>query len=112
MPILKKREIDNLEQMSGEELEAFLEGLPAGQYDIEDLFDFLEIKMAKEECNHSLRFAMQFMMENRLNFPKVSSWLQQNGGFCDCKVLEQIVPTWRKAFDRELEPEDAKPVED
>ena len=99
MPILKKREIDNLEQMSGEELEAFLESLPAGQYDIEDLFDFLEYKLEKEECNHTLRFSMQYMMENRLNFPKVSAWLQQNGGYCDCKVLEQIAPAWRRAFD-------------
>jgi len=99
MPILKKHEIDNLEQMSGEELEAFLESLPAGQYDIEELFDFVEDKLEREECNHSLRFSMQFIMENRLNFPKVSTWLQQNGGFCDCKVLEQIAPPWRAAFD-------------
>jgi hypothetical protein len=103
MPILKKREIDNLEQMSGEELEAFLETLPAGQYDIEDLFDYLEYKLEKEECNHSLRFAMQYMMENHLNFPRVSSWLQQNGGYCDCKVLEQIAPAWRKAFGGDAE---------
>lgn len=101
MPILRKREVENLAQMSGEELAEFLENLPAGQYDIEDLFDFLEDKLEREECKHSLRFSMQFMMENRLNFPKLSSWLQQNGGFCDCKVLEQIAPEWRKAFDRE-----------
>lgn len=99
MPILRKREVENLTQMSGEELEEFLENLPAGQYDIEDLFDFLEMKLEREECNHSLRFAMQFMMENRLNFPRLTNWLQQNGGFCDCKVLEQIAPEWRKAFD-------------
>ena len=99
MPIIRKREIENLAQMSGEELAEFLETLPAGQYDIEDLFDFLEMKLEKEECNHSLRFAMQFMMENRLDFPRLTSWLQQNGGFCDCKVIEQIAPEWRKAFD-------------
>ncbi len=99
MAILRKREIENLGQMSGEELEAFVEKLPAGQYDIEDLFDFLEDKLAKEECNHSLRYSMQYIMENRLNFPKLTAWLQQNGGFCDCKVLEQITPEWRKAFD-------------
>lgn len=100
MAILRKREIENLGQMSGEELEAFVEKLPAGQYDIEDLFDFLEVKLAKEECNHSLRYSMQYIMENRLNFPKLTAWLQQNGGFCDCKVLEQITPEWRKAFDK------------
>lgn len=99
MAILRKREIDNLAQMTGEELEEFLDSLPTGQEDIEDLFDFLETKMAREECNHSLRFSMQYMMENRLNFPKLSSWLQRNGGFCDCKVLEQIAPEWRKTFD-------------
>lgn len=99
MPILRKREVENLAQMSGEQLEEFLENLPAGQYDIEDLFDFLEMKLETEECNHSLRFAMQFMMENRLDFPRLTNWLQQNGGFCDCKVLEQIAPEWRKAFD-------------
>jgi hypothetical protein len=99
MAILRKREIDNLEQMSGEELEEFLDSLPTGQEDIELLFDFLETKLAREECNHSLRFSMQYMMENRLNFAQLSSWLQRNGGFCDCKVLEQIAPAWRKAFD-------------
>ncbi len=99
MPIIRKREVENLAQLSGEELAEFLESLPAGQYDMEDLFDFLEMKLEKEECNHSLRFAMQFMMENRLDFPRLTSWLQQNGGFCDCKVIEQIAPEWRKAFD-------------
>lgn len=99
MAILKKREIDSLEQMNGEELEAFIGALPASQLDIEEMFDFLESKLEDESCAHTLRFAMQFMMENRLNFPGLSAWLQRNGGYCDCKVLEQIAPAWRKAFD-------------
>ena len=99
MPIVRKREIENLEQLSGEELDEFLDNLPAEKEDIEELFDFLEIKLEREPCNHSLTFAMQFMMENRLNFPKLTAWLQQNGGFCDCKVLEQIASEWRKTFD-------------
>ena len=105
MPILRKRQIENLAQLSGEELNEFLASLPAGQYDIEDLFDFLEFKLEKEECNHSLRFAMQYMMENRLDFPRLTSWLQENGGFCDCKVLEQIAPAWRAAFGEENQAE-------
>ena len=99
MPIVKRREIENLEQMNGEELAAYLEKLPAGQFDIEDHFDFLEAKFEKEECNHSLRYSMQYIMENRLNFPKLTAWLQQNGGYCDCKVIKEIAPVWRKAFD-------------
>jgi len=99
MPVVRKRQIENLEQLSGEELEAFVNSLPAEKENIEDLFDYLEIRLEKDPCNHSLRFAMQFMMENRLNFPKITSWLNDNGGYCDCKVLEQITPEWRKVFD-------------
>jgi hypothetical protein len=99
MPIVRKREIENLEQMNGEEIEAFLAALPAPKEKIEDLFDFIDFKLEREPCNHSLRFAMQYMMENRLNFPKVTSWLNENGGYCDCKVMEEIAPKWWAKFD-------------
>ena len=98
MPILRKREIESLAQLNSEEMEDYIRSLPASQDDIEGLFNFLEKRLAKEECNHSLRFSMQYMMERRLNFPKITSWLNENGGYCDCKVLEQITPEWRKAF--------------
>ena len=99
MPIIKKSEIEKLEQMNGEEIEAFIENLPAPKEKIEDLFDYLEIKLEREDCDHTLRYAMQFVMEKRLNFPKITAWLNNNGGYCDCKVVEQIVPAWRRVFD-------------
>lgn len=99
MPILRKTQIENLEQMSGEELERFLENMPAGKDDIEEMFDYIEMKLEDESCNHTLRFAMQYIMENRLNFPKLSGWLSSNAGVCDCKVLERIAPVWWKVFD-------------
>ena len=98
MPILRKREIENLEQMSGEELQAFLDSLPAGQETISELLDYVEDELYESECNHSLQYSMRFMMENKLDFPKITSWLNNNGGYCDCKVMEQIAPIWRKKF--------------
>ena len=98
MPIVRKREIENLEQMNGEELEAFLETLPAQQHTISDLLDFVEDELYDAECNHSLQYSMRFMMDNRLDFPKLTSWLNENGGYCDCKVMEQIAPAWRAKF--------------
>src|SRR5687767_13426921 len=94
MPIVRKREIENLEQLSGEELQAFLDSLPAGQDTISELLDFVEDELYGIECNHSLQHAMHFMLENDLNFPKITSWLNENGGYCDCKVMEQIAPHW------------------
>ena len=98
MPVVRKREIENLEQMSGEELEAFLDSLPAGQDTISGLLDFVEDELYETECNHSLQHSMRFMMDNKLNFPKITSWLNENGGYCDCKVIEQIAPPWRAKF--------------
>ena len=72
MPVVRKREIENLEQMSGEELQAFLDSLPAGQETISRLLDFVEDELYETECNHSLQFAMRFMMENRLEDHKLA----------------------------------------
>ena len=98
MPIVKKREIENLEQLSGEELQAFLDSLPEQQITISRLLDFVEDELYDKECDHSLRYAMRFMMEERLDFPKLTSWLNRQGGYCDCKVMEQIAPIWRAKF--------------
>lgn len=98
MPILRKREIENLEQLSGEELERFLDSLPERQETVSELLDFLEDELYERECDHSLQLSMRFMMEKGLNFPRLTSWLNNNGGYCDCKVMEQIAPIWRKKF--------------
>ena len=98
MPILRKRQIENLEQLNGEELEGFIDLLPAGQATIGHLLDYIEDELYESECDHSLRHAMRFMMEQHLNFGKITSWLNDNGGYCDCKVMEQIAPIWRAKF--------------
>ncbi len=98
MAILKKRQIENLEQLSGQELQAFIDSLPAAQHTISELLDFVEDELFETECNHSLQFSMRYMMENHLNFGKITSWLSDNGGYCDCKVMEQIAPKWRAKF--------------
>ena len=98
MPILKKRQIENLQQLSGEELRAFIDSLPAGQETVSRLLDHIEDELYDKECNHSLQYAMKFMMDNRLDFGKLTSWLTNNGGYCDCKVMEQIAPIWRGKF--------------
>ena len=98
MPVVRKREIENLQQMSGEELQAFLDTLPERQETISKLLDFIEDELYETDCNHSLQYAMKFMMDNQLDFPKLTSWLNENGGYCDCKVMEQIAPPWREKF--------------
>ena len=90
MPVIRKREIENLEQMSPEEVQAFLDSLPERQDTISDLLDYIEDELYDSECDHHLRHAMRFMMQNQLDFPKLTSWLNENGGYCDCEVMKQI----------------------
>lgn len=98
MPIVRKRQIENLEQLSGEELQAFIDSLPAQQHTISELIDHVEDELYGTTCNHSLQHAMRYMMENHLNFGKITAWLSDNGGYCDCEVMAQIAPIWRAKF--------------
>ena len=98
MAILRKRQIENLEQMSDEQLEAFLDAMPAGQESMSELLDYVEDELYGTECDHTLRYSMRFMMERGLNFPKITNWLNENGGYCDCDVMKQIAPLWRAKF--------------
>lgn len=99
MPIVKKREVEIMAQLSGEELERHLEKLPAKKDQFDRLFDFLETKLESQPCDHTSRFTMQFIMQNMMDFGKVSGWLSQNGGFCDCKIVEEIAIPWREIFE-------------
>lgn len=98
MPILRKREIEMLAQMNGEELERFFASLPITKEDLEAMFEYIEDELYETECDDTARFAMQFMLNNGLSFPKILAWLNANGGHCDCKIMENIERPWRKTF--------------
>ncbi len=98
MPIVKRREIEMVSQLNGEELERFLDSLPLKKRELESLFEYLEDELETEDCDHTARFAIKFMMIYKLPFPKILAWLNKNGGYCDCKILANIETEWRKAF--------------
>lgn len=98
MAIVKKRDVEIMAQLNGEELERHLAKLPARKQQFDGLFDFLETKLAGQSCDHTSRFTMQYLMQNMMDFGKVSGWLSQNGGYCDCKIVEEISVPWREIF--------------
>ena len=101
MPLIKKRQLENWTQLSGDERTRFIENLPADKESIEDLFDYLDVRLSKGECDHDLKSTMQFLMENRLDMPRFMSWLNENGAYCDCEILQHVEPQWFLAFDEE-----------
>lgn len=101
MAIVKKREIEVMAQLSGEKLKRHLNKLPATKTQFEDLFNYLQLRLQVQTCDHTSRLTMQFMMQNMMNFPKVSGWLSQNGGYCDCTILKEIAVPWWKLFENQ-----------
>lgn len=98
MAIVKKREVEIMAELNNEELVKHLEKLPAKKEQFDALFNYLETKLATQECDHTSRFTMQYLMQKMMDFPKVSAWLSQQGGYCDCKILEEIAIPWREIF--------------
>lgn len=98
MAILRKRQIENLQQMNGDELEEFFASLPVTKEEMEAMFEFIEDELYDSECDDTARFAMQYMLNKNLPFPKILAWLNANGGHCDCKIMENIEHSWREAF--------------
>ncbi len=53
------------------------------------LFDYLEVRIQEEGCNHSRRFTQAWLDEN-INFMQhdaILTELDDMGGYCDCEVL-------------------------
>lgn len=101
MPIIKKREIEQVKQMNGDDIARFFTKLPISKEQMESLFEYIEDELYEIECDHTTQFALHFLMKNNLPFPKVIAWLNANGGYCDCKIMENIEREWREAFPEE-----------
>ncbi len=101
MPIIKKREIEQVKQMNGDDIKRFFSKIPISKEEMEALFEYVEDELYEVECDHTNQFALQFLMKNNLPFPKVIAWLNANGGYCDCKIMENIEREWREAFPEE-----------
>jgi hypothetical protein len=98
MPILKKRQIEILSQLNDQELEKYVAALPIKPDELEELFFYIRSRFKSQLCDHTSKLTMQYLIDNRLPFPKIIAWLNENGGYCDCKVLENIETEWNKAF--------------
>lgn len=101
MPLHRKRQLETFAQLSGEERERFLHDLPAKKEEIEELFVYLNDALGEEWCTHDLRNTMKFLVERRLDIPKMMTWLNENGGYCDCEILKNVEEEWEQAFGEE-----------
>lgn len=55
------------------------------------MLDFVDEKLSESNCDDSLKFTKEFLIENNLtDFDKIISWLNEKGGYCDCEILNNV----------------------
>src|SRR5215469_14563270 len=70
------------------------DSLPVPVPVLKALFDYLDEQLGSSECDDTLRHVRDFIRGRSLPEEAVMSWLQNNGGHCDCEALanaEQVV---------------------
>jgi hypothetical protein len=91
----RRREI--VHALRDQEKQNAREGFPAPILVLKGLFDFLDLRLSESECDDTLRFTHEYIRRSDMNERWTIEWREQNGGFCDCEVLNNIEPTVAEA---------------
>lgn len=79
------------EQYQTFERERFDNKLPMSKDNFKKLFDYLDERLGIEDCDDTLKMCLAFFDDNGIeNTQKITEWLKENGGFCDCEVLANV----------------------
>lgn len=57
---------------------------------LKGLFDFLEQRLSESACDDTLRFTREYIRQSVMREGETIRWLEQQGGFCDCEVLNNV----------------------
>jgi malonyl CoA-acyl carrier protein transacylase len=77
-------------QIKNQEKENILNSLPISVDKINELFDYLDEQLGEYDCDDTLNLTVNFIEENSLPKDSLISWLNENGGYCDCEVIANI----------------------
>lgn len=86
----KARRKELLHSLRNGEREKARESLPAPILGLKALFDFLDAQLSKSDCDHTLRFTLEYVRQNAMDETLVVSWLEKHGGYCDCEALNNV----------------------
>ena len=72
--------------------QAIRQSLPASPAELKALFNYLDTQLESGECDNTLRHAHEYIRTHGLAAEAVVSWLEENGGYCDCEALVNAEP--------------------
>lgn len=77
-------------ELKRKEKENFLNSLPMSTDRFEELYNYLDEQLQQEGCDDTLSLTESYLDEQGIEHEKVVSWLEENGGYCDCEVLANV----------------------
>lgn len=57
---------------------------------LQSLFDWLNVQLEDDRCDRTLRMTRAWLEQQGLDVQAVVTWLEDNGGYCDCEVLANV----------------------
>jgi len=83
-------------ELAKKEQEDFIKSLPIDQTLFLELFDYLDLQLGRQGCNHDYSITNDFLKSKGINIGKVFDWFQEHGGYCDCEILNNIEEMFEK----------------
>jgi hypothetical protein len=63
---------------------------------LEAMFDAVEIALEDAVCDHSMRATTEWLRSNGVDVDAVVTWLENNGGYCDCEIVANARDHWEE----------------
>jgi len=64
--------------------------LPSSKEELQCLFEWVDERVQRDGCDHSLRYTREFIRLRQLDEDQVAKWLADYGGYCDCEVITNV----------------------
>lgn len=87
-------------QWRDQQRKAALAALPLPASELKAMFDMLDVELPQKSCDHTRRLTEAWLRSRGYEVDRVFSWLDTQGGYCDCEILanvEEIVDDAAKA---------------
>jgi hypothetical protein len=93
----KRSRKESLDRWKADQRSAARTKLPLPNEQMQALFEMLDTELPSESCDHTLRLTRAWLTSEKLPVVETVTWLQENGGFCDCEALANAEQAWRDA---------------
>ena len=87
----KERRSQIKQELKQKARDEFEKNLPMPRIKFQNLFNYLDEKLSEAECDNTFRITEDFLNNHNIkDLNKIENWLKENGGYCDCEVLNNI----------------------